>query len=79
MPPFEVLVWDYDAADDAPSCYFVAKRRRFHDLQQAIYYADECADFDRNGIYVSAAVFRDGERLYVVGEIGFDYVPLKTA
>lgn len=65
---FEVIVWDYDAAPDAESQYFVAKRRKFEDVEIAKRWAREEAES-----HVGAAVFCEFDKIAGFGALTLDH------
>lgn len=66
---FEVIVWDYDAAPDAESQYFVAKRKRMNDSIES---RNEARYFVEEKGYVGAAVFCEFDKIAGFG-LTFDH------
>jgi len=65
---FEVIVWDYDAAPDAESQYFVAKQWWFENIEVAKRVARDEAE-----IRVGAAVFCEFDKIAGFGGLTFDH------
>lgn len=66
---FEVIVWDYDAAPDAESSYYVAKRLSYANSNVA---KDDARYFVNEKSYVGAAVFCEFDKIAGFG-LTFDH------
>ena len=71
---FEVIVWDYDAAPDAESQYFVSKRKGFENVEIA---KRDARFFVEERSYVGAAVFCEFDQVAGFG-LTFDHPDANT-